>query len=300
MPLKLRALLLPFFVMVFSVFTTAVQAQTTDAYTTVGLALPTVSSDKDDYLPGEIAIISGTGWKLDQIVDVHFEEDPVFHIEHQHDYHGTSVDADGNWIIKYPIEERHRGVHFTVHVIGKQTGYEAQTTFTDGDIPVEENTLWSQLDRDLSTPGKQAPTATDRVIVRNGAILTVDVNNAVADIIQLGGLSGGQGDGTLTFQSNSQVQCREFVLGATGGGAGGPRNGNLIMSLGGTLRVSGSFDIKRLGTYTPGTGTVEFNGSTNQIIPNSSELGNISYNNYYQVLVQRHLVQLPQYLETSP
>jgi hypothetical protein len=45
----------------------------------LGLALPTVTSDKDDYVPGETAIISGKGWKLDQIVDVHFEEIPVFH-----------------------------------------------------------------------------------------------------------------------------------------------------------------------------------------------------------------------------
>lgn len=86
---------------------------------------PTVVSDKDDYLPGEIAIITGTGWTLDQQVDVHFEETPAFHEEHQHDYHGIAVDENGNWRIDYPIEERHRGVHFTVHVVGKQTSYEA-------------------------------------------------------------------------------------------------------------------------------------------------------------------------------
>ncbi|MGI8597618.1 MAG: hypothetical protein ACR2KB_00045, partial [Chitinophagaceae bacterium] len=103
-----------------------------DAYTAAGLAKPTVTSDKDDYSPGEVAIITGTGWKLDSKVDIHFEETPVFHEEHQHDFHDITVDANGNWRIEYPIEMRHLGVAFDVHVVGQQTQFEATTTFTDG------------------------------------------------------------------------------------------------------------------------------------------------------------------------
>ena len=103
-----------------------------------GLQAQTVTSDKDDYVPGEIAIITGSGWTLDEYVDVHFEEEPVFHAEHQHDYHGIKVSSDGSWTISYPIEERHLGVAFTVHVIGKQSGAEAFTYFTDGDVRIQQ------------------------------------------------------------------------------------------------------------------------------------------------------------------
>ncbi|AHM60380.1 endoglucanase-like protein [Flammeovirgaceae bacterium 311] len=91
---------------------------------------PTVTSDKDDYAPGETAIITGTGWTLDQFVDIHLEEEPAH--DHHHGYHDTQVNADGIWEIRYPIEERHLGVKFTVIVDGKQTGYQATTIFYDG------------------------------------------------------------------------------------------------------------------------------------------------------------------------
>src|SRR5215218_10233026 len=119
MYLKLRTYLLPFFVMVFSVFTTAVQAQTTNAYADAGLASPTVTSDKDDYAPGEIAHITGTGWTLDQQVHVEFKEEPDYPDFHIYD---VDVDANGNWKIDYQVEARHLGVKFTVNSIGKQSG----------------------------------------------------------------------------------------------------------------------------------------------------------------------------------
>src|SRR5690606_33554636 len=88
--------------------------------------------DKDDYSPGEIAIITGTGWTLDSIVDIHLEEDPAH--DHHHGYHGTVVDANGNWRIEYPIEDRHLGVAFTVIVDGVQSKYQGLAYFTDGNV----------------------------------------------------------------------------------------------------------------------------------------------------------------------
>ncbi|SFF82415.1 Por secretion system C-terminal sorting domain-containing protein [Pontibacter chinhatensis] len=98
------------------------------------LALPpllaqTVTSDKDDYAPGEVAIITGSGWINDEYVDVHFEEEPEY--DHSHEHHGTSVDADGNWKIEFEILERHLGVTFTVIAVGQQSGARAETSFTD-------------------------------------------------------------------------------------------------------------------------------------------------------------------------
>src|SRR4051812_48214312 len=120
MYLKLRTYLLPFFVMVFSVFTTAIQAQTTNAYADAGLSNPTVTSDKDDYVPGEVAHITGSGWTLDQQVHVEFLESPDYPDFHIYD---LNVDGNGNWSIDYPIEQRHRGVLFTVIAKGTQSTY---------------------------------------------------------------------------------------------------------------------------------------------------------------------------------
>jgi hypothetical protein len=110
-------------------------------FLSAGAFAQTVTSDKDDYAPGEVAIITGAGWTNDQYVDVHFEEEPVFHTEHQHDYHGIAVDENGNWTIKYQIEDRHLGVAFDVHVIGKQSGAEAHTYFTDAAVEFKASGL---------------------------------------------------------------------------------------------------------------------------------------------------------------
>jgi hypothetical protein len=57
MYLKLRTLLLPFFVMVFSVFATVVQAQTA-----------TVTNDKPDYAPRSTAVFTGSGFQPNEDV----------------------------------------------------------------------------------------------------------------------------------------------------------------------------------------------------------------------------------------
>ena len=38
----------------------------------------TVTTDKLDYAPGEIAVISGSGWSLDSQVRIVINEDPVY------------------------------------------------------------------------------------------------------------------------------------------------------------------------------------------------------------------------------
>ncbi|GGG34636.1 hypothetical protein GCM10011532_17890 [Christiangramia forsetii] len=93
-----------------------------------------VTSDKDDYAPGETAIITGKGWTGDSIVNVHFNEAPV--VDHIHDYHDTTVDENGNFVINFPILERHLGVAFKVEVVGATTGRKAFTYFTDGNSVV--------------------------------------------------------------------------------------------------------------------------------------------------------------------
>jgi hypothetical protein len=250
-----------------------------DAYTAAGLDQPTASSDKEDYLPGETAIITGSGWKLDQYVDVHFEEAPAFHGDHQHDYHNTVVKADGTWEIRYPIEQRHKGVAFTVHVIGKQSGYEATTWFTDGTITITANTNWSDL-RDPD-PGFTSlpPNNNDAIIVKNGATLTVNVANAICGSLKLGDPGQNAGRGTLLFTNGSVLTVSTAGSIAGGGGVILGHNtsnpGTITMTAGGTLVIGGTVTVNS-GSVTPSSaGTIEFNNSSDITLT----LPSLAYNN---------------------
>src|SRR5215213_3255312 len=77
--------------------------------------VPTITTDKADYLPGEVAHLYGAGWLDDQTVHVEFVETPDYPDFHIYD---VTVAADGSWQIDYPIELRHLGVSFTVNALG--------------------------------------------------------------------------------------------------------------------------------------------------------------------------------------
>ncbi len=162
-----------FFLLLLSFYALQAQAQEIqDSYTTAGLPVPTVTSDKDDYAPGETAIITGSGWTLDEYVDIHLEEEPAH--EHHHGYHDTKVNADGSWRIEYPIEERHLGVKFTVIVDGKQSAFQGVAYFTDAQ-PTYTN-LTSN-----NNPSTQGETVTfTATVTRN----TINGNSNVNGVLQ--------------------------------------------------------------------------------------------------------------------
>jgi hypothetical protein len=93
----------------------------------------TVTTDKLDYAPGEIAEISGSGWSLDSQVRIIINEDPVY--DNHYDYL-LDVDFDGTWTYYLMIDERHLGVAFTVIAEGQQTGNLAYAFFTDGNATI--------------------------------------------------------------------------------------------------------------------------------------------------------------------
>jgi len=109
---------------------------------------------------------------------------------------------------------------------------------------ITANTNWSAI-------AGGPPTATDSVIVKNGANLTVNVANAVCQTIQVGSNTAPNGnDGTLTFNSGSQLTVSGAV---TFGDAS--RAGSIIMTNGGTL-IAQSVVVTGINTWTPGTGTL--------------------------------------------
>jgi hypothetical protein len=108
---SLKTLLLPF---LFTLISFAAVSQT-------------VTSDKDDYSPGEIAKISGEGWTNDDSVKIIIDEEPAWDYGHQY----YAKVTDGKWSIDFPIEIRHVGVKFYLTVVGMSTGSTASHSFTD-------------------------------------------------------------------------------------------------------------------------------------------------------------------------
>ena len=87
----------------------------------------TIKTDKDDYAPGELAMITGSGWQPNEEVTLLFQEDPAVH-----DDYVVKVIADGNGNLfwnQWAPEHHDIGVRFYLTASGSQS--RAQMTFTD-------------------------------------------------------------------------------------------------------------------------------------------------------------------------
>ncbi|WP_181452596.1 MBG domain-containing protein [Algoriphagus aquaeductus] len=179
---------------------------------------PTVTTDKLDYAPGEVAIISGSGWIGDSKIDIHMDEDPPLHADHQHDFTDVPVNADGTWSVQFPIEEYHLGVTFYVTVTGQETGRTAEWVFTDGNVTFNSVGLpglsGASVDYRYRNP-TGANNSSNDIIGTDSTSFTVGARNnelvffSYPDLISIGGInyslisvgisSGTLAEGTLGY-----------------------------------------------------------------------------------------------------
>ena len=87
----------------------------------------TIKTDKDDYAPGERAVITGSGWQPNEEVTLLFQEDPAVHEDYTFP---VTADATGNihWD-QWAPEEHDLNVRF--YLTAHDSRSRAQTTFTD-------------------------------------------------------------------------------------------------------------------------------------------------------------------------
>ena len=88
----------------------------------------TIKTDKDDYAPGEPAVITGSGWQPNEEVTLLFQEDPAVH-----DDYVLKVTADGGGNIswtQWAPDQHDFGVRF--YLTASDSKSRAQTRFTDG------------------------------------------------------------------------------------------------------------------------------------------------------------------------
>lgn len=103
--------------------------------------------------------------------------------------------------------------------------------------------------------GSGYPGAGDDVLIKGDATVTVNISTAKCDDVQLGWNSNpSKGDGTLVFNTGSQLTSTGVISFGDGG-----KSGYLSMTNGGTL-LSSSWSGKK-GAITSGTGTVKFTGN---------------------------------------
>ena len=136
-----------------------------------------VTTDKDDYAPGEIAIVTGSGWTGDTLVDLHFEEDPF--VDDIHDYHDIIVNSNGTFRVEFPILDRHLGVAFTLTAEGKQTGRTAVHVFTDANVKFEASGLPAGISVSVtaSYTNESATTVSNQSV---GPFVTPSASNTIA------------------------------------------------------------------------------------------------------------------------
>jgi hypothetical protein len=87
----------------------------------------TIKTDTDDYAPGELAEITGSGWQPGERVTLVFQEDPAVHEDYVLE---VTADSTGNIYWNQWAPEGHDlGVRFYLTAIGSKS--RAQVTFTD-------------------------------------------------------------------------------------------------------------------------------------------------------------------------
>lgn len=108
------------------------------AYAVIVFNDATLTSDKDDYLPGENAVLTGTGFEAGETVDLSISIDDPETGEHVGDFAFTQVEADtdGGFVVNYtvPVEAEHK--QLVALAMGLTSGRTATATFFDGNIGV--------------------------------------------------------------------------------------------------------------------------------------------------------------------
>ena len=246
--------------------------------TSIAFGQATVTSDKDDYAPLSTAIFSGSGFQPFEnvVLKVKNLNQPCNTVSADSSYLPWTVVADsvGSFVTTWTVCDCY-GDSLRLRATGQTSGYIAYAYFTDAGIfsyssntfTITGATLWSELDKDNNAAnGIQSPGTADAIVVKNGAVLTVNVGAGVCASIKLGEGGGPtSGNGTLAFNLNSFVACgSNVIVGETGGGA---KSGTLNMTNGGHLMISGAFTLNAgTSTFTSGAGTIEYSSSAAQTI----------------------------------
>ena len=178
---------------------------------------PTVTTDKDDYQPGDIAVFTGTGWTLDTSVTIVLEETPY---QGHDEVFFVMVEPDGSWEVKFPIDIKHLGVEFHLLATGGNSGYVAEAFFTDGAYVF--NAAGLPIGKSITVNLTNAPTSFVTFTTPNSSASNTSNNNTII---------------TFAFDPNPIQSNINYVIlnytnirTQTGGGPGGGNSTTIVQT----------------------------------------------------------------------
>ena len=110
-------------------FTNSLNSTSTASLPTTPTTDPTVMTDKEDYVPGETVLITGSGWEPGETVALELVEEPLIHPAET--LYAIADDAGNITNAEYVIQDHDLGQSFTLTATGQTSGLQAVTTFTD-------------------------------------------------------------------------------------------------------------------------------------------------------------------------
>jgi hypothetical protein len=122
-----------------------------------------ITTDKDDYAPGDTVWFTGAGWQAGDTLDIVLVDEPLTHPPHTW---WVPVDETGGFRDStYVVDAGDLGVAFTLTATGRATGESLTVTFTDGNIRIQSNkpgvtftvTATKYIGSGNCTTGAQAP-----------------------------------------------------------------------------------------------------------------------------------------------
>jgi uncharacterized repeat protein (TIGR01451 family) len=103
-----------------------------------------ISTDKDDYAPGETVHFTGSGWPADDVLDIKLDDEPASHAPHTWT---INVGGDGTFEdFTYVVDVGDLGVRFTLTATSRKTGRSLTVTFTDGNVRVNGTPLGASFE----------------------------------------------------------------------------------------------------------------------------------------------------------
>jgi hypothetical protein len=241
-----------------------------------------ITTDKDDYQPGDVVHLTGAGWEPEDILDIVLTDEPQTHPPLRW---SVTVEANGTFTdATYTVDEGDLNVTFTLVATSRSSGQSLSMTFTDGNlnaVTLTPATVFVQ-------PTATASTTIDVTIVGNSDPCTVTLNLLASPALPAGvGTSipnnvfttNANFSRTLNFTTSGVTPgSYPFILRATRG-ADCQGNGNVDVN--GTLVVFGAAtklaygqgpsNTTGGGTITPAV-TVRVLDVNNNLVANSSAI----------------------------
>jgi len=249
-----------------------------------------ITTDKDDYQPGDVVHLTGAGWDPEDVLDIVLTDEPQTHAPLQW---SVTVGADGTFTDHtYTVDEGDLNVTFTLVARSRSSEQSLSMTFTDGNLQSVTLTPGS-----VSVPQTGSASSTINVAIGgNAQNCTVTLNLLASPALPAGVTTSITPDNAATTNTNFTRTLNFTTNGVTPGSypftlravRGADCQGNNDVDVPGTLVVFGAATKLAFGTQPSNTGggsvitppiTVQVLDAGNRLVANSSALVTMAIQN---------------------